>query len=145
MRLFDIMEMLLAAAVGIYMFFRIRRLLRFYGIVGKKKGTAIVCLVAAACLGASCLDLWTTRAMVILHFAGLFLVTDLVALLVRRVHRWFSVHREGSGKARRQEGGRTSSRAAEQPVAKVHAARLHGAPHTPRHPPVTPRRAGNSA
>lgn len=101
MRLFDIMEMLLAAAVGIYMFFRIRRLLRFYGIVGKKKGTAIVCLVAAACLGASCLDLWTTRAMVILHFAGLFLVTDLVALLVRRVHRWFSVHREGSGKARR--------------------------------------------
>ena len=50
MRLFDIMEMLLAAAVGIYMFFRIRRLLRFYGIVGKKKGTAIVCLVAAACL-----------------------------------------------------------------------------------------------
>lgn len=83
MRLFDIMEMLLAAAVGIYMFFRVRRLLRFYGTGRKRACAVVISLLAAAGLGASCLDLWTTRAMVVLHFAGLFLVTDVMALPFR--------------------------------------------------------------
>lgn len=82
------METALAAAVGIYMFFRVRRLLRFYGADVGRAAVLVVNLSIAAGLGALCLDVWTTGAMVVLHIAGLFLAADGIALSVRWMRRF---------------------------------------------------------
>lgn len=126
MRMFDIMEMLLAAAVGIYMFFRIRRLLRFYGADGKRIGVLAISLLAGAGMGAACLDLWTTRAMVALHFAGLFLATDAIALVVWGIRGIFSARREDSGKEQKPGDEISASRKSRQGKGYAFWRRLYG-------------------
>lgn len=126
MRLFDIMEMLLAAAVGIYMFFWVRRLLRFYGADGKRIGILVISLLAGAGMGAACLDLWTTRAMVVLHFAGLFLATDAIALLVRGICGIFSARREDAGKVQKPGSETGASRKKHEGKGYAFWRRLYG-------------------
>lgn len=87
MRMFEIMELALAAAVAIYTFFRVRRLFCFYGADRKRLWVLAVSLLIAISVGATCRNIWSTGTMVILHLVALFLVTDIIALLVRGIRR----------------------------------------------------------
>ena len=79
------MQKLLAITVGVYLFFRIRRLLKFYGVKAERPAVAACNLLAACWLGGLCLDLWTVGAMLVLHFAVLFALADILALFVRQI------------------------------------------------------------
>lgn len=126
MRMFDVMEILLAAAVGIYIFFRVRRLLRFYGVGGKRTVAFAISLLAGAGVGAACVDLWTTRAMVALHLAGLSLATDIIALLIREIQCIFSARSEDAGKAQKPGDGTGASGKNRQGKGHAFWRRLYG-------------------
>lgn len=90
------MQKLLAITVGVYLFFRIRRLLKFYGVKAERPAVAACNLLAACWLGGLCLDLWTVGAMLVLHFAVLFALADILALSVRQIRG----RRKGAGRGR---------------------------------------------
>ena len=69
--------------LGVYLFFCIRRTAKFFGADIKKKRILAICVFAAAALAYVSLNLFYTRAVIILHFVFLSLAMDLLALPVR--------------------------------------------------------------
>ncbi len=82
---------ILAVAVvlllGTYLFFIIRRLLKFYGADVKKKGIMAVNICLAVIVTFLCLNLFRTSAVMLLHTVFFFLLTDSAAFLTKKINR----------------------------------------------------------
>lgn len=78
---------MLLMLLGTYLFFLIRRLLKFYGADVKKKGILAVNIVLAATTAFFCLNLFRTSSVMLLHTVIFFFLTDVAAFLVRKLYR----------------------------------------------------------
>ena len=83
---FLLMALPIAVCVAVYTFFCVRRLLKFYGADVKKKRILVANLLITVVIAILCLNLLSNIGVVILHFIAAFAVTDLVALLVRKLY-----------------------------------------------------------
>ena len=67
-----------------YLFFRIRKLLRFYGADLEKKWVKAVNALLAAGISASCLAIFWTGAVVALYAVGCSVILDLIVFMGRK-------------------------------------------------------------
>ncbi len=77
----------IAAGIGGYFFFCIRRVEKFYGVDVRRKKIIAADLALAVVLALLCTQLFQTGAILILHLAAAFLAVDLAALAARLLHR----------------------------------------------------------
>ena len=84
-----------SAAEGIYLFFCIRRMLRFYGADVKKKKVFAANFAAAVFLAAAGFNFFRTGAVIVLHLVFAFLLTDFAFLPFRIL--WRRVKKPGKG------------------------------------------------
>lgn len=84
-------------AVGIYAFFLTGRPGRFCAsLLSHPVLRKTLRLLAATVAGVLCFNIWSTAAMVVLHIAAFFLLSDIANLLIRKpAPRWRRLH--GSG------------------------------------------------
>ncbi len=85
MAIFLAIALLIALATAWYSFYRIRRFLVFYGADGQKRSVKVISAILASVLALSCMNLWNTSAVVIIHFVVSLLVLDIVAWVCRKV------------------------------------------------------------
>lgn len=84
---YRMISMAIALLQGLYLFFFLRRTVRFYGADVKKKGIVALNLVLASALAYLCMDLLRTRTVIMLHFIFISIAIDIAALLVRMLQR----------------------------------------------------------
>lgn len=77
----------LAALAGGYAYFLIGRIMKFYGAGRRKKLFGIMNTALAIVVAFSCMNIWSTSAMVVLHILVIALILDVIALAVRLIWR----------------------------------------------------------
>ena len=85
MAAYMILMFVLAALAGGYAYSLIRRIMGFYGLDVKKNVFKVINIALAITVTFSCVNLFSTSAMVILHILVSSMVLDLAALVVRRM------------------------------------------------------------
>ncbi len=78
-----IIALILAAGLGCYFYYCVRRVEKFYGLDVGRTGIKAMNLILAGCLALIGISVLSTVAIMILYVAGAFLAVDLIALLVR--------------------------------------------------------------
>lgn len=88
MPLFVLLPALVLLSVGVYLFFCLRRLLGFYGVPQGWRRQVPAALGAGLAV-LSCRSIYSIGTLLVLHFFMLFVLTDLLAAVVRRLaRRW---------------------------------------------------------
>lgn len=83
MAVYLIRMFLLAALAGGYAYCLIRRIMKYYGLDRKKKLFQIINIALAIAVTFSCINMWSTSAVVVLHVLVISLLLDMIALVVR--------------------------------------------------------------
>lgn len=76
-----------AILLGIYGYFYIRRVMKFYGWDITRTFLHPAAVIFALLLALGCIDMKRTRSMIILHFVVLSIILDIIALLVKFIFR----------------------------------------------------------
>lgn len=84
--MFVFLMLFLIVGLFVYAYSCCIRLMKFYGADTNKKGLKAVSLIVAFTITAQCMTLWTTGAVVTLHFVAAFLIFDSIAFVVQKLH-----------------------------------------------------------
>lgn len=83
MYLFLLVGIVVAIFIGVYGYFYLKRMLEFFHL--QKKGVIkTVAPIGGVFLGASCLNVWSTPAVIVLHIMGIQLLMQLFTFLVQK-------------------------------------------------------------
>lgn len=96
MAIYNIIKNIISVFIGIYAFFRIHRMMRFFGLDVKRKLVMAGNLFCAVLIAALCNHIRQTSAMFVLHILVLSLLLDVAALVVRGICR---DRKAGTGRA----------------------------------------------
>lgn len=83
MYLFLLAGIVAAVFIGVYGYFYLKRMLEFFHLQ-KEAAKKAVALIGGIFLGASCLNVWSTPAIIVLHIVGIQLLVQFIVCLVRR-------------------------------------------------------------
>ena len=84
--IFIIMMLVISTAAGIYIFFRLRHLLEFYGADTSKKWIKAVNIILAVIPALFCMVLFSNTAIIILHITAAFMLFDIIAYITGRIY-----------------------------------------------------------
>lgn len=73
-------------ATGIYIFFRLRRLLRFYGLDTSKRWIKTVNILLSVIPALLCMVLFSNTAIIILHITAAFMLFDIITYAASRIY-----------------------------------------------------------
>lgn len=84
--MYIIIMLVIVLAAGIYIFFRLRRLLGFYGADTGKKWIKAVNIILAVIPALLCTVLFSNTAIIILHITAAFMLFDIIAYAASRIY-----------------------------------------------------------
>lgn len=87
MAVFGIIIVVLAALIGLYAYWLIRRIFVFYRLKPTKWPVKMVNILLAMLVAAACVNMWSVTAVIVLHVLAISLVLDVAAFVVRRIVR----------------------------------------------------------
>lgn len=83
----------LAAALGVYVYHTVKRIMKFYGFNTSGKFLRMVNIALVIYVIVSCVNMWNTSAMVLLHIVALFILTDMIALVLKKLCKSWSTYK----------------------------------------------------
>ena len=87
MEIYMMIKNILSVLIGIYVFFLIRRIMKFYGLNMKRKVFTVINLVLTVLVVIICNHMRQTSAMAMIHILVLSLLLDVIAVIVRQICR----------------------------------------------------------
>ena len=83
--MYIIIMLVIVLAAGIYIFFRLRRLLEFYGADTSSKRIKAVNIILAVIPALFCMVLFSNTAVIILHITAAFMLFDIIAYAASKI------------------------------------------------------------
>ncbi|MCI9077623.1 MAG: hypothetical protein HFH68_01695 [Lachnospiraceae bacterium] len=84
--MYIVIMLIIVLAAGIYIFFRLRRLLRFYGADTNKKWIKAVNIILSVIPALLCMVLFSNTAIIILHITAAFMLFDIISYITSRIY-----------------------------------------------------------
>lgn len=81
--------------MGIYIYFYLKRMAKFWHMNTEKKAVRIVIIVLTVCLVVLSINIWGIGALIVLHVIAISLCMELINLICKRYRRWRYVYKSG--------------------------------------------------
>lgn len=93
--LYFIIPALCMIPVGIYNYFYLKRMAKFWNINTEKRAVRIGIIMLDLCLVALSVNVWGMGALIVLHVIAISVCMELVNLICKRYRRWSYVYQSG--------------------------------------------------
>lgn len=87
MLVFLVAGAILMVFIAVYTYWRVGKLISFYGGDITRRSSRVLRLAAGGVIGVLCFNVWSTSAVILLHLLAAFIVLDIAAVVIRRLFK----------------------------------------------------------
>ncbi|GKX65255.1 metallophosphoesterase [Inconstantimicrobium mannanitabidum] len=93
--LFFLIPALCMIPIGVYIYFYLRRMAKFWGINIESKLVRVGIIILTLCLVALSVNIWGMGALIVLHVVAIALSMELINLVCKRYKKWSKIYQSG--------------------------------------------------
>lgn len=82
-------------AVGIYLYFYLKRMADFFHININIKKVKIIIAVITVIISAITLNVWSMYSVIVLHIVTISLIMEVINIFIRKKHKWALIYKSG--------------------------------------------------